>query len=243
MISSIILENMNTKSKLTLSNDGDGKFILDNAGVDWGTVESSIYTYKSSKKIGSQVSGVEVESREIMIVGWIYGSKKQIEDSQFWLGRFILPSDSIKIHVKDYYIIGTPLNVPKFGKNVKQNNDYMCRFVIELYCPEPEFIRSMPNVTEYTKLYPGFRFPFHFVENGSGVTFGTIELSTVQLIENTGVHAVGGIIKFRCVGESLRNPKIFNIYNPSEFILIDKTLSYGEEIVINTNYTKESIIG
>lgn len=242
MINSITLENMSTKVKLTLSNAGDGKFVLEENGIDWGTVKSSIYTYKSSKKIGNQISGIEVESRTIIIAGWIYGTEKQIEETQFWLGTFILPTDEIKIHVKDYYISGHPLSLPQFGKNKQQNNEYMCKFLINLYCPEPEFVSNTKNTVGYATTSPGFSFPFHF-EEGGGVNFGTIELSTVQKIVNSSVHSVGGLLKLKCVGTELKNPRFFNIYNPNEFIEINKTMTYGEEIIVNTNYTKEDITG
>lgn len=243
MINDITLENLSTKESLRLSTDGDGKFILDEEGVDWGSVKASIYTYKSPKQVGNEISGVEVESRTVLIVGWIYGTEEQIQEAQFWLGTFIIPTEQMRLKVKEYHIIGQPTSIPQFGKSKQQNNEYMCRFIISLYCGNPEFVRSNPNVIGYGTTKPGFTFPFHFLEDGPGITFGTVEVKTVQKVVNAGIHATGGIITFKCLGESIRNPKLFDVYDPTKYILINKTLTYGEVVTINTHNNEQDVTG
>lgn len=242
MIDSILITNMKTTESMTLSKAGNGKMVLDNEGVDWGEVEASIYTYKSPKQIGAEVSGVDIEPRPISVIGWLYGTQAQIEESQFELGVFFIPGSTIRISAKGYFIEGVVQNSPAFSKKVKENNEYMCKFIINIYCGNPEFIKEIPTVVDYGSTSPALHFPFHFTSS-SGVIFGIKEIQTLKKIENKGVHQVGSVIHFRCVGDSIKSPKIFNVYNQEEFILIDKTLTYGEEVIINTNMNKQSVTG
>lgn len=243
MVDAIKLLNKETGETLDLSKKGNGKFILDDEGISWGNVEASIYTYKSPNQIGNEISGVDIESRTVMVTGWLYGSQKQIESGQFWLGNFVVPGQMLRISVNGYFIEGQPQQTPVFGSKVKENNEYMCKFVVTVYCGSPEFAKESVSVFEYGTEHAAFHFPFRFVQGGRGVIFGIKEVKTIQQIVNQGVHSVGGIITFRCNGESLSNPKIFNVYKPDEFIVIDKTMVFGEEIRIDTRPNKQSVVG
>ena len=243
MIDKIVLSNQESGDKLELNKDGTGNFILDDEGIDWGSIGTSIYTYKSPKQIGNEVSGVDVESRTVIITGWLYGTQNQIEKKQFWLGNFVVPGQAMRISVNGYYIEGYPQKTPVFSSKVKENNEYMCKFVITLYCGKPEFTKENAVVVEYGSVSGAFRFPFHFVQNGEGVVFGVKEIETVRKVTNEGIHDVGGIITLKCNGESLSNPKIFNIYSPDEFIVINKTMQFGEEIHIDTRHNNQDVIG
>ena len=242
MIDKITVTNA-SGDQLVLNKDGDGNYILDNEGLDWGDVSAKFYTYKSPKQIGNEVYGTDVNSRTIMITAWLYGTEKQIAKNQGWLGKFFVPGEKVRVSTGGYYIEGYVQYSPQYSNKVKDNNEYFCKFVVSLYCGSPEFIKEQQTVVEYTTLSNNFHFPLVFEGNDGKVVFGVKEVSSVQKITNEGVHPVGMIITLKCNAESLSSVKLFDIYNQEEFIKIDKTLSFGEVIVIDTRLTKQDVTG
>ena len=242
MIDKIVVSNTNG-SRLSLSKDGDGNYVLDDEGLSWGSVSAQLYTYKSPKQVGNEVYGADIDPRTVMITAWLYGTEKQIARNQSWLGKFFVPGRKVRVSAGGYYIEGYVQYSPQYSSKVKDNNEYFCKFVVSLYCSSPEFVKEQQTVVEYASTSSAFHFPLVFEGDGGKVIFGIKEINSVQKITNNGVHSVGVVVTLRCNAESISNVKLFNIYKPEEFIKLDKVLVFGEEVVIDTRLTRQDISG
>lgn len=240
MIEVVLLKNLTTLEEVKLTKDGDGILVLDDEGIDWGTVKNNISTYET--QVGSMLSGMLIDTRTVSITGWIYGTAESINEMQVKLSKIINPNNELRIVAGNYYIDSIPSRVIQFGKKMENNNEYFCQFNASLFCPKPYFTSTSLLSNKYTELHPKFNFPFHFAQS-NGVVFSYQEKVTLRSILNEGDSNVGAKITIKCLGEQLVNPKLFNIYNESEFVAINKTLEYGEQVVINTQLGEQDVKG
>lgn len=126
--------------------------------------------------------------------------------------------------------------LPYFSENI--NNIY-CECLINLTAHNPYWT----DITESKKQIAMWKGMFHFplvIPANKGIIMGHREPSLIVNVTNIGQVKTGMIIEFYARG-SLKNPSLFNV-NTREFIKINKSMSAGEKIIINTNYSKKKII-
>jgi hypothetical protein len=114
-------------------------------------------------------------------------------------------------------------------------SDYTQAFDIGLYCPKPDWLSYVPTQIKMTDLIGGLRFPItfpiRFAERGDG-----------GRVEYTGQNSAPVLLDFRVAsgGTTMSNPRIVN--ELGEFIEIEKTISSGEKILVNTEPDIPSIM-
>jgi hypothetical protein len=115
----------------------------------------------------------------------------------------------------------------------------MVKFLIQIFCQNPLFkSKSNLKVSNLTES-PNFYFPLCLKQEG--IIFSQINKIRFDDVQYNGTVSTGCIFKLVATG-SVNNPEIVNI-NTSEKIKINKQVSYGEVIEINTNKGERSIVG
>lgn len=249
MISQFLLENLTTQQRALFGQEPSCDFLYKDDGLDWGTAKARHNTYTYPGQIGVSISSTNVQERSISIVGYAcyvlskseregltyserieYGYQKILEKKEM-LSAIINPSQYVRISIADYYIDGKPSSSIAFGNTEAENNQYFCRFTINIYCADPLFKKQTNVQTALSDSLPRFHFPLIFSQN-RGIIMSIRREYKLIAIENNGAVPVGCTIVLEARGRVV-NPKIENIQT-GESLVIDKTMIAGEKIVINT---------
>lgn len=142
-----------TKGATLYFNQSDAEFLIDDEGVQVEDLESAISSYSIFDRIGEKINTVQIDSgRTITITGWVINiPKSSLEDKKAKLSRIINPLDELKFTSRGRSINCRVKKAVEFGSNYKDNNDLICKFKIELYCPYPLFA-GKPIMVQYTKI-------------------------------------------------------------------------------------------
>lgn len=144
MVEQLELKNLSFYKGVVL-NRTDADYLLDDDGVDWGSVPSHISSYSSIDGLGSVISNVSISNpRPIRIVGWItQGEDSTIEDKKEYLSKICNPIDPIRITCGAYTIEGRMSSSIKFATTMNENNEEMCKFSLYIECPKPFFTKHI----------------------------------------------------------------------------------------------------
>lgn len=249
MISRFTIENLTTQQKATFGQEPSCDYLYKSDGLDWGTAKAKHNTYTYPGQIGVSISSTNVQERSISIVGYAcyvltqseresmpynerveYGYQKILEKKEF-LSALVNPSQYVRIAIGEYYIDGKPSSSIAFGKTEDDNNQYFCRFAINIYCADPLFKKQTNVQTILSDSIPQFHFPLIFSQN-HGIIMSIKREYKLIAIENNGAVPVGCTIIFEAKGRVV-NPKLENIQT-GESLVIDKTMVADEKIVITT---------
>ena len=127
---------------------------------------------------------------------------------------------------------------------VAEDNEVICKFKIEGYCPDPLFSEQVESKVAAASTIPMFHFPLIISKNPSppgGVIFGLRQPSLIVAINNSGAVDVGMKIVFKANG-TLCGPSLINVYT-QKYFKINKMMQAGEEITINTTIGEKKIQG
>lgn len=243
MVEGIKLQNVETRSVLTLDMVSTQDFILNS--VDWGTVESTHHSYKYVNQIGVYVTGTSLETRSVTIMGWVIANTElQMTKRKSMLNNFFNPQQAVDMFYKDYVLRFLPNSSVKYSATVAENNEVICKFKMEGYCPDPLFAEREENKIAAASTIGMFHFPLVMTANPKppgGVIFGYRQPSLIVAISNQGSVSVGMRIVFKANG-TLENPSIINV-NTQKFFKVNKTMQAGEQIIIDTVIGEKKIQG
>ena len=253
MVENISLKNKNTLALLELDVVTTPYYILDK--VDWGQIESTHHSYKYVNQIGVYVTGTTLETRDIVITGWIVArSDNQMSERKKMLNRFVNPQQLIELKYKDYAVDFLPDKSIKYSATIKENNNVICKFEISGLAPDPLFRESVQSKTAAATTRGMFHFPLIIgcgnedlgnadnLDNGyPTIMFGLRQPSLIVDVYNKGVVAVGMTLVFKAMG-TMSNPSLINV-RTQEYFKINKTLVAGETVTINTTIGEKKVIG
>ena len=243
MIENIRLQNVETRANLTLDMVSTQDFILNL--VDWGTVESTHHSYKYVNQIGVYVTGTSLETREVTITGWIIAqTERQMTQRKSVLNRFFNPQQAIDLFYKSYELRFLPVRSVRYSTTIAENNEVICKFSVEGFCPDPLFKEGEENRIAAANTVGMFHFPLIISQTPNppgGVIFGLRKPSLIVAINNKGSVPVGMKIVFKATG-SLTNPSLVDV-NTQKFFKVNKTMTSGETIEINTTIGEKKIVG
>ena len=186
MVESIVLVNKSLGTSLPI-NMATRDYVLEN--VDWGAIESSNKSYKFINQVGVYVTGTTLESRTISILGWVVADTiEDMKRRKKFLNSFVNPLQRIDLQYNEYRIEGIPETSIKYGSEMPENNEVMCKFLINLFCPDPMFYTQNGSYVSVANWAPKFRFPL-IISSGNYVTYGdTPQGGTLENpVELTGV--------------------------------------------------------
>ena len=131
MVESIVLVNKSLGTSLPI-NMATRDYVLEN--VDWGAIESSNKSYKFINQVGVYVTGTTLESRTISILGWVVADTiEDMKRRKKFLNSFVNPLQRIDLQYNEYRIEGIPETSIKYGSEMPENNEVMCKFLINLF--------------------------------------------------------------------------------------------------------------
>lgn len=110
--------------------------------------------------------------------------------------------------------------------------------VVDFICPSPYFRKIEINKTEIALWEPNFEFPLE-IPLETGIEMGIRSPSLIVNVLNDGQVPIGMNIKFRALG-TVKNPSLFNV-NTREWFKLNRTMTAGEVITVNTNQGKKRI--
>lgn len=186
MVESIVLVNKSLGTSLSI-NMATRDYVLEN--VDWGAIESSNKSYKFINQVGVYVTGTTLESRTISILGWVVADTiEDMKRRKKFLNSFVNPLQRIDLQYNEYRIEGIPETSIKYGSEMPENNEVMCKFLINLFCPDPMFYTQNGSYVSVANWAPKFKFPL-IIPSGNYVTYGdTPQGGTLENpVELTGV--------------------------------------------------------
>ena len=138
VVEGIKLQNVETRAILTLDMVSTPDYILNS--VDWGAVESTHHSYKYVNQIGVYVTGTSLETRSVTIQGWVIADTEAVMTKRKQiLNRFFNPQQAVDLFYKDYVLRFLPNTSVRYSATIAENNEVICKFKIEGYCPDPLF--------------------------------------------------------------------------------------------------------
>lgn len=243
MVEGIKLQNVETRAILTLDMVSTPDYILNS--VDWGAVESTHHSYKYVNQIGVYVTGTSLETRSVTIQGWVIADTEAVMTKRKQiLNRFFNPQQAVDLFYKDYVLRFLPNTSVRYSATIAENNEVICKFKIEGYCPDPLFSEQVESKVAAASTIPMFHFPLIISKNPSppsGVIFGLRQPSLIAAINNSGAVDVGMKIVFKANG-TLYGPSLINV-DTQKYFKVNKTMQAGEEIMIDTIIGEKKIQG
>lgn len=239
MIDSIQLVNTVTGQSITLDQD-NSQFIL--TDLDLGKVTGLHSKYAFYNQIGVTIESTEIQDRDIAIIGYLIGSTyEDIKQNKKLLNKFVNPVQDTDIIVYNKYRLTFRADYSvQYGKTVPENNEYMCRFLIQGTCGNPLFRLVRNEQTFMSATEPKFKFPW-IIPKPDGFIFSQKQTNRLITVENDGDLPVGIKITLTAKGTVI-NPKVTSILT-QEKIQLQKTLSVGETVTISTVYGQKYIQG
>ena len=243
MVEGIKLQNVETRAVLTLDMVSTPDFILNS--VDWGAVESTHHSFKYVNQIGVYVTGTSLETRSVTIQGWVIAENESLMTiRKTTLNRFFNPQQAVDLFYKDYVLRFLPNTSIRYSATVAENNEVICKFKVEGYCPDPLFSEQVESKVAAASTQAMFHFPLIISETPNppgGIIFGLRQPSLIVTVTNNGAVDVGMKIVFRASG-TLTNPSLIEV-NTQKFFKVNKMMVAGEEITIDTIIGEKKIEG
>lgn len=243
MVEGIKLQNVQTRAVLTLDMVSTNDYILNS--VDWGQVTSTHHSYKYVNQIGVYVTGTSLETRNVEINGWVVAENEaQMTQRKQVLNRFFNPQQAIDLMYSVYTLRFLPNTSVRYSATVAENNEVVCKFKIEGYCPDPLFSEQVENKVAAASTVGMFHFPLIMSkdpEPPGGVVFGLRQPSLIVAIDNGGAVSVGMKIVFKANG-TLTGPMLIDV-ETQKYFKVNKTMQAGERIEIDTAIGQKKIQG
>lgn len=231
-----MIKILNTVNQNEVHFDNESYFIN---SKDFGSIQGIHHTSKGLNQNGEYYTGSNLETRDISISGYIIASSKaEMDIKKRKLIRCINPLETLNVIYDEYKLEGVPSSTVKFSTDSKNNNNFICAFIIDVFCPNPFFIPLTESKTEIALWKGSFHFPL-IIPNSTGVIMGFKEPNLIVNIINNGDIKTGMRIEFKAIG-SLSNPSLFNV-NTREYIKINKSMVAGEVIEVTTNYGRKKV--
>lgn len=243
MVESIVLKNLATEEVLELDKVTTLYYILDN--VDWGQITSTHHSFKYVNQVGKYVTGTSLETRDVTITGWVIASTEYLmTQRKNFLNRFVNPQEVLEIAYKNYILDFLPDTTVKYSAVIQENNDVVCKFSIVGTAFDPLFRDEVQSKVEAATTVSLFHFPLKIGIMDQGyptIMFGIRSPSLIINVYNGGAVATGMRMIFKAKG-TVRNPQIINV-KTQEFFRINKTLSAGETVTIDTVTGEKKVVG
>ena len=239
MITELTLNNDVTNQRLHIS-ESNWDFVLDGASTTFGVIPSSMGTYKAVNQVGVYISSISLEPREPKLVGWVVGrSRKQLEERKSLLNVLINPLQKLTVECyNNHKISGYPTSSISYSTPWAENNDVICKFMINMYCEDPCFYETSKRETVIAVWDGAFHYPL-VIPQSKGIVFGKRNVNLVGTVYNNGDINIGMVIKFKSIS-TVVNPFIIS-FATNETIKVTHTMLAEDEIVVDTRFNKKSV--
>lgn len=254
MVKNIGILNLVTSKQEDIAIDGSTDYVLES--VDWGSPSGNLKTYRLQNQIGETIVSTEVSTRQISITGYVYArmdgsylgmswndyyaeQEEKIEEAKDRLNRLINLFNDVRIYAGDCYIDGRPTSAVKYGTDIRENNEVLCAFTLEITCGDPMFVSNNDLALMLTGVEKEFIYPWRIKETKTNTFGAKINVQNIEVTNNGDVE-VGGIITITASGGQVVNPVVYKT-STGEQMEVDITLDDGDILTINTNPNEEDV--
>lgn len=239
MIESVTLRNPQTGQEIIID-QYDSSFVLEK--FDPGVVKSSHHSYKYVNQVGSYIESTTLEDRSPSISGWIIGdSYEELQNNKLVMNRLINPLNFLDAIIYEKYKLSfKPDYSVQYSATYKDNNDVLCKFLIQGSCEDPMFSSALEQGALIASTLPMFRFPW-VIPKSKGALLGLRNPALYTNVYNQGDIDTGMVITFSCTA-SVTNPSLLNLVT-GENLKINKILSPDERVIISTLPGKKYVKG
>lgn len=193
--------------------------------------EAVINSTRNAGADGSVFNSAYVDNRVITITLAI---NAPAELNRINLYKYFKSKQKVKLYYKNStrnvciegYVQNIPINYFE-KKQIAQ---------IIIFCPNPFFNESIDKITNFETVTSLFQFPF---EIETPIPFSSIATNAETNVINSGDVETGMIITLRASG-TVVNPAIYDV-DTGEYFKINKTMTTGDVITINTKDKEKSI--
>lgn len=229
MIDSIYLVNTVTLQSVLIDRD-DSQFVLDQA--DLGTVKGTHHSYKYVNQVGVYINTTTLEQRTVSIKGWVIGDTYgMLEENKSILNKLVNPLHYMDVQISEKYkLTFRPDYSIKYSAPYKDNNEVLCKFLIQGTCADPMFT-TVGKQGAMIGTIPKFHFPLIIPKN-KGILMGLRTSSLFLNLYNQGDISTGFVAEFTCTS-SVQNPKLINV-DTQEYIQLNKTIAADEKVIVST---------
>ena len=249
-VDEVTLVNQQTNATIQISSRASSHYLA--AEIDWGVVEGKHHDYAFVGQIGTYVTGTTIGGREIEINAYVCArDARELTIYKKRLNQFFNPLYDIKLLYKGYFLSFKPVASVKYQRDWKDNNTVFCKWQIQGYAQDPLWGDDKESVATGSIVTPGtFGFPFVIgTEDQSGVppkvgrkvVMGYLAPSKTITVMSEGAIEVGARINIQARG-SVVNPSIWDVQR-QQFIRLNKELTLGESVEINTNDGQKIVKG
>lgn len=205
-----------------------------------GDVGANIQTQRTLFQDGSTYTNSFLEERTISLDFLIDGEQEGISAARIKISKALNPKLGLGTlrYENDYVvreIMAVADSLPFFPDS--QRTEQFQKGSVDFICPNPYFNKAEIEKTEIALWEPLFEFELEIPEEG--VEMGVRLPSLIVNVLNDGHVDTGMLIKFRALG-TVVNPSLVNV-NTGESFKLNKVMSAGEIITINTNKGKKRI--
>jgi Phage tail protein len=240
-IKEILCTNRNGDS-LLISKQGSFKLQED---IDTSGVKANVTYVSNYQNHGAIPVASRLDKRDLPLQFYIDvqdRSQEWIQDRRDELFIVFNPVHNpirldIKTEVRSVYIDANVELSPSINPDPEHTNEGWHNVLVQLTAGNPFFQSTEVNKVEIAVWNSLFEFPFEIPSEG--LEMGLRSPSLIVNVLNNGQVETGMIIKFKAIG-SVLNPSLFNV-NTREYIKLNKLMSPGETITINTNKRKKRI--
>lgn len=256
MIEHFEIKNLYTNESMTFGFEEED-FLIDENSLSWGTVNAVINTYNFPEQIGFDISNSRLLDRQVKITGYVWAnipyiqamkmtekqyyqeSEKIIELKKKKLNALINPLNDCEILLKDFHLTCRPSSTISYSSNLRENNEIMCKFTIQMYCVKPLWKANKSLFYPLVTTVGLFHFPLTF--RPKGIQMGVRTNYSLIAVTNNGDVTVGAKIILKARGQVI-NPVVENVYT-GEYMRLLHTMQENEIIEINTSDDELTITG
>lgn len=223
----INIKNLSMKTELMLSEESNN-FVLEY--IDWGVVEGSHGATSNTDTVGEIVTSTFLLPRDITIIGWVLGpGEGQIKARKNVLNKLINPQSDMVLEYKGFKLKVKAERTVKYGTRYQENNEKMCKFIINLRAHQPLFLLKEELVKAQIGIKSTFVFPSIF---NPTIIFGAYPEQSISNMLNLGDVYTGFVIRLIAIGTA-KNPMLKNTIT-QEYIKLNFDVLLGDAIEIST---------
>lgn len=198
-----------------------------------GSPKNQIYKIKSPYQDGSTPTSSNLEDRELILEGAIFGlNKKKRQEYRSKLIKIFNPKLNGELLFERYQVVRKidciPELAPFFPSNMQENYQ---TFSIQLMCPNPFWEDIYETTKEIITWIGGLTFPVRLP-----TTFSMAGEKIINIYNDGDVEVP---IRLEITGTAT-NPKIIN-RDTGEFIKVNRTLTVEDTLIITTDFGNKRV--
>ncbi len=235
MFRTILIRN-NIGMEVVISEKADD-YVLDESGLDLGTVQGSHNMTQYIDLIGKNVDSTVLQPRSISITGYIIGETElEIQKRKNLLNRLFNPMTECTLEYGEYALDFKPDNSIAYSTDYKDNNEYWTKFMVQGTAPMPMFrLKKYNDYRQSEFMKPKFKFPFS-IPKEKGIMFAYLAFESLTHTPNRGDVESGFLFELTVLEGfegTISNPKILNETN-GEFIAFNLNMVQGDSLKFST---------